>query len=356
MKARIRALVVGVAAALVLRGAGAFAQSSLGAPVPPPAVGPASGILVDLDNGKILWSHDDQTPRPPASLTKMITALLVLERTKPSEEVVITREARYAEGGRIYVEEGWTFSVEEMMWGLLLESGNDAAVALAQKASPDGTLEGFVRLMNERSKQIGALASSFTNPHGLDAPGHATTARDLALIATAAMRNESFAQIVTARTHQITWGDGSTRTFINGNKLLSRYAGAIGIKTGFTNEAGRALASAVRRDGTTLLAVVLDSPDHYQDSIVLYDWAFANLPVLQANPIGIIRPAQLKAAAHDPVRGLEVVQYDPGAERTPNDGSAILVVPLLVLGGAIVTGRWIRERMRSRPALEIDLH
>lgn len=349
---KLRALALATAAALALTLSGnAHAQTS----PEPPAVGMASGILLDLESGKILWARDHESPRAPASLTKMVTALVVLEKLKLSDRVVITHEARYADGARIYAEEGWTFSAEDLLWGLLLESGNDAAIALAQKASPDATLEGFLKLMNDRAHKLGATASTFRNPHGLDEPGHVTTARDLALIAGAAMRNKVFATMVGTQVHKTPWGDGAQRTFTNGNKLLANYPGAVGIKTGFTNEAGKALASAVRRDGTTLVAVVLGSPDHYQDSTLLYDWAFANLPGLLGHPLGILQIEPEKAKQADPAAGLEVVQYDPRAQQEGGE-SAILVVPLLVLGAVIVGGRWIRDRLRPRPAFETEIN
>lgn len=343
-----RALATLLLFVFALGGIEAAAQTNV-VPVQPPEVGTTAGILVEMETGKILWARNDEMPRPPASLTKILTALVVLEHVKLNKPVVITREARYVDGGRIYAEEGWTFSAEDLMWGLLLQSGNDAAIALAQKASPDGGVAGFAKLMNERAAALGARQTNFLNPHGLDEPGHVTSPRDLALIAAAAMRNKDFASMVATKSHDIKWGDGSARTMINGNKMLSRYPGAIGIKTGFTNEAGKALASAVRRDSKTLLAIVLDSPDHYQDSIGLYDWGFTNLPALLASPIGVMRPVDQKAPApKDAPRGLEVIQFDPSAQAKPEESSAPLVIPLLVLGAVIVAGRRIRERFRPR--------
>lgn len=350
MKTRGRAVVATALIAVALLGAPGLASAD-GPPAPP--VGMASGILVELGTGKILWAIHDQTPRPPASLTKMLTALIVLERLKLTDTAVITREARYADGNRIYAEEGWTFTVEDLLWGLLLHSGNDAAVALAQRASPDGTIGGFAALMNARAAQLGAANSAFRNPHGLDEPGHAASARDLALIATAAMRNKVFAKMVAAKTHNIKWGDGNPHTLININKLLSRYPGTVGIKTAYTTEAGRGLASAVRRDTGTLMAVVLDSPDQYKDSIALYDWGFANLPALSANPIGVIRPVTRNQSEQNPAtEGLEVIQYDPASNTPGEKESAPLVAPILALTGAIVIGQLIRKRSSPKHSFE----
>src|SRR5437867_353563 len=141
-------LLVLVSTLALLVAAPALAQE---AQTPPsPAVGMASGLLVDLSNGKVLWSKDAESQRPPASLTKILTALIVLERSKLDDRVVITPDARAAPGSRMFAETGWTFSVHDLLWGLMLQSGNDAAISLAHKVAPDGTVEGFVKLMNER--------------------------------------------------------------------------------------------------------------------------------------------------------------------------------------------------------------
>lgn len=337
-----------LALALLLGGASPAPAGAAQDAAPPPGVGMASGILVEHATGKVLWAKDPEAQRPPASLTKILTALVVLETADLDEVAQITGEARSVEGGRIYAEAGWTFTIRDLLWGLLLQSGNDAAVALAQKISPDGSAGGFISMMNEQAGRLGTKASTFTNPHGLDDPGHVSTALDLAAITSAAMRNATFAEMVRTKTHDVGWGDGTPHTFINHNRLLWLYPGAIGIKTGFTSGAGNSLASAVDRDGTVLIAIVLGSTDHYGESIALYDWAFANLPALRAASTQRLEPpAEDRSDAGAAAPGLEVVQYDPSTAN-PRPASAPLVAPILVLlatAGVVVL---IRRRRHPR--------
>ena len=331
---------------LVVGAAPAAAQVATDPP-PAPPIGTASGILFDLGTGKILWAQNDTAPRPPASLTKIATALVALEEADLDDRVTITPEARGAPGGRMYAEQGWSFSVKEVLYGLLLQSGNDAAVALAQKLSPDGTVEGFMDNVNERVKELGAATSSFINPHGYDQEGHTTTARDLAVITMVAMRNPVFAEMVASKTTDVTWGDGTAHTFINHNKLLWQYDGTIGIKTGFTDGAGHCLASAVTRGDKTLVAILMGSPDHYGESKALYDWAFASLPLLEMRPVGIIRQSTRKAQEPSSIQhGLEIVQLD-GRELeqiNTSPAAAPLAAPALALIAAILTGTLISRR------------
>jgi len=334
-----------IAALVMLPPAAASAQTSLlEAAPPPPVTGMASGILLDASTSKILWSRDDQTLRAPASLTKILTALVVIENAKLNATAVITPEARNAPGGRLYAELGWTFTIEDLLWGLLLQSGNDAAVALAQAVAPD--VDSFVTMMNARARKIGAVNSTFLNPHGYDQAGHATTARDLALITMAAMRNPTFAKMVATKSHEIRWGEGQPRIISNHNKLLWRYADTIGVKTGFTGAAGHSLASAARRDATTLILVTLNSPDHYGESIAIYDWAFPNLASLRANPIGIIQTA--KPARRTLDTGLKIIEVDPtlvlGNQGVEAPWSAPLLVPILAGALALLLGTLVIRR------------
>lgn len=321
----------------------AAAQTSIETAPPPPVTGMASGILIDASTKKILWAREDQTPRAPASLTKILTALVVIENAKLNATAVITPEARTAPGGRLYAELGWTFTIEDLLWGLLLQSGNDAAVALGQAVAPD--LDSFMKMMNDRARKIGAVNSTFMNPHGYDQPGHTTTARDLALITVAALKNPTFAKMVGTKSQQITWGDGQPRIISNHNKLLWRYPDTIGVKTGFTDESGHSLASAVRRNNTTLVVITLNSPDHYAESIALYDWAFPNLAALRANPAGIIQEA--KPARRTLDTGLKIIEIDPTLVRGSvgaGPWSAPLLVPILSGALALLLGTLVIRR------------
>lgn len=291
-----------------------------GAPGPPPFAS-ASGILLDGRTGKVLWGKDEGRVRAPASLTKILTALVVLENADLASRVTITPEARAAAGSRTYAESGWSFSVEDLLYGLLLPSGNDAAIALAQKVSPDGTQEGFMRMVNRRAAEMGAASTRFMNPHGLDEPGHTTTARDMGLITLTALRNPTFASMVKARSHRVRWGDGTARSFRNHNKLLSRYPGTVGVKTGYTGSARHTLASAVHRNGTTLVAVTMGSFRQYDDSVVLFDWGFANL-------------AALRASARDEIWPPRPAAPNPGAGKAGSDLIADTLGLLRSVGGA----------------------
>ncbi|MDQ4148587.1 MAG: D-alanyl-D-alanine carboxypeptidase [Actinomycetota bacterium] len=323
------------------------AVAHAGTPVAaPPAVAMASGILVDLDSGQVLWSHNDRAPRAPASLTKILTALVVLENVNLDKQATITPEARNVRGARIYAEAGWAFPVRELLWGLLLSSGNDAAIALAQAGSPDGTVEGFMNLANARAAQMGATSTRFFNPHGLDFPGHTTTARDVALVTMAAMRQPLFAEMVASPKHNLQWGDGRTHTFFNHNKLLHRYPGTMGVKTGFTRAAGHSLVSAVRRGDSSLVAVVLGSPDHYRESIALYEWGFANLAALRAQSGDVLRPrppAGAEAASVQSAKADNALWGLPSPER----------LPLLALGLAVWAAVMIlaKNLLLGRPRL-----
>lgn len=265
--------------------------------LPPPSFSSSSGILLDADSGKIFWSNNDRIQRAPASLTKVLTALVVLENADLESKVTITREARAAAGSRTYAEAGWVFSVEDLLYGLLLSSGNDAAIALAQAVSPDGSVDRFMAMVNQRAAQMGAKATHFENPHGLDEPGHTTTARDMALITMTALKNRHFARMVATQKHRVPWGDGTMRSFQNHNKLLARFPGSVGVKTGFTKNARHTLASAAQREGATLVAVTLGSPAQYEDSIRLFNWGFENLSSLRAGAAEGIWPPESAGAA-----------------------------------------------------------
>lgn len=209
-----------------------------------------------------------------ASTTKILTALVVLEYCNVDETVTIENDFPAVEGSSIYLKHGEKLTVLDLLYGLLLESGNDAAVALALHVS--GSLEAFSDLMNECAKNLGCKHSHFVNPHGLDAKEHFSSARDLALIAAEAMKNKTFSDIVS--TKQISIGG---RYFKNHNKLLWNCPGAIGIKTGFTESAGRSLVSCTERDGMRLICVTLSAPQDWKDHTNLYNWAFGEFGCLR---------------------------------------------------------------------------
>ena len=241
-------------------------------PAQPPVVGARSYVLLEARTGQVLLAHRPHEPRPPASTTKILTALIVLEHLRPDDVVVVSRRASLQrEGSSIGLEVGERRTVRELLYALLVKSANDAAVALAEAV--DGTVERFVARMNRRAQALGARHTHFTNPHGLHDPAHVTTAYDLALIARAAMRNPTFREIVRTQVYEYV-GLGGPMRLVNGNRLLGRYPGADGIKTGWTVESGRCLVASATRNGRRLVAVLLNAPQVFQDAARLLDYGF----------------------------------------------------------------------------------
>ncbi len=254
----------------------------------PPPVTAASAVLMDTASGTLLWSRDPSARRAPASLTKIMTALVVRSHDSPAQVVVVSSLAAATPGSRMNVIAGQRLSVDQLLYGLLLPSGNDAAVALAQGTS--GSVAAFVAQMNARAAAMGLTGTHFVNPDGLDADGHFSTARDLATMALGLLGDPLLAQIVQTR-HEVLRGANGTVLFdlTNLNQLLGSYPGADGVKTGTTPEAGENLIGSATRDGHRLLAVVLGSDDRYADARALLDsgwshwrWLAPALPPLAA--------------------------------------------------------------------------
>lgn len=255
-----------------------------------PGISAAGAVLMDADTGRVLYEKDSRSRRLIASTTKLMTALVALESGHDLGEIVTIEKAwTGAEGSSIYLRPGEEITLEALLYGLLLRSGNDAALAVAGCCA--GTVEDFVGRMNQKARELGMLDTSFANPNGLDAEGHYSSAYDMALLARACLKNVELAKI--AATRSITLG---TRTFTNHNKLLWRYEGCIGLKTGYTEKAGRTLVSAARRDGMTLICVTLNAPSDWADHAVLFDWGFANYQAVLLTRSG-------SAAGRLPVRG-----------------------------------------------------
>ncbi|HWR19998.1 MAG TPA: D-alanyl-D-alanine carboxypeptidase family protein, partial [Clostridia bacterium] len=223
-----------------------------------PKTGAVSAILLEAGTGKVLYEKNAYIKLPMASTTKVMTAILALECCALSDTVTVTEDAYGTEGSSIYLELEEKMSVEDLLYGLMLNSGNDAAVALAVHIG--GSLEGFANLMNAKAREIGANNTNFVTPHGLPNGDHYTTAYDLALISAYALKNEDFCTIVGTTYHRTTTGNFQ-RTFKNKNKLLWQYEGGNGIKTGYTKAAGKCLSFAAQREGMQLIGVVLNCPD-----------------------------------------------------------------------------------------------
>lgn len=230
----------------------------------------SSAILMEAETGRVLYQQNIHEQRLIASITKLMTALVALESGHQTDELVTVGEAcTRTEGSSIYLRPGEEISLEGLLYGMMLKSGNDAALAIAEYCA--GSVDEFVDLMNEKAVQLGMQDSHFANPNGLNADGHYSTAYDMALLARACLDNETLAQIVSTKTATV-----GSRILTNHNKLLWRYEGCVGMKTGYTEKAGRTLVSAARRDGLTLIAVTLNDPDDWRDHTALLDYGFAN--------------------------------------------------------------------------------
>ncbi len=236
-------------------------------PLPVEAVSARKAVLLDAQTGRVLFSRCPNDRSLIASTTKIMTALVVCEQCNVLDRVRIPKEAVGIEGSSMYLQEGEVLTVQELLYGMMLHSGNDAAVALAIYCG--GTVEGFAELMNDKARKLGLQNSHFVNPHGLDAPEHFSTAYDLAVLAAAAMENPIFATTVSAKT--VTVGQRQLR---NHNKLLWQVEGADGVKTGFTKAAGRILVSSASRQGRRLVCVTIDDGNDWADHKKLLDEGF----------------------------------------------------------------------------------
>lgn len=235
----------------------------------------SSMALVDGDTGELIYSKNCDARREPASTTKICTAITVLENYSLLDlPIAIPSAAVGVEGSSLYLEKGEMLSVSDLLYGLMLQSGNDCAEALAIIVG--GSVEGFVKLMNETAKKAGAENTNFMNPHGLHHDEHYTTARDLCAISYYAMQNEDFRKIVSTKRHKTPYHDHEyCRNFPNKNKILFNYAGGNGIKTGFTKKSGRCLVSSATRDGKTYICTVLNCGDMFEECMRLMDKAFS---------------------------------------------------------------------------------
>ena len=239
-------------------------------------VSAASAILYHPASGSFLYEKNADQRRGIASTTKIVTALTVLNVEEDLDRTVsIPQEACGVEGSSLYLKAGETITVRELLYGLLLASANDAAEALAILCS--GSVERFAERMNENAREFGLSDSHFANPHGLDAEQHYSTARDLAKITAAALENEVFREIVSTKRFVIGNQNGTPRYLCNHNKMLERFPGCVGVKTGFTKKCGRCLVSAAERDGELLIAVTLNAPNDWNDHASLLEYGFSQL-------------------------------------------------------------------------------
>lgn len=240
------------------------------------ASGRSACIAMERETQTVLHENNADVRLPMASTTKIMTALLICEDCNPDEVVIVPDKAINVEGSSIYLKKGEEIDIRDLLYGLMLRSGNDAANALALIHS--GSLSVFADRMNERAREIGAADTSFKNPSGLPDEEHYTTARDLCKIACTAMNNALFREIVGTKS----W-HGKYRSYANKNKTLFNYAGATGIKTGYTLKAGRCLVSSALKSGMEVVCVVLNESDMYNKSFSVLDDCFENFELVEAD-------------------------------------------------------------------------
>ncbi len=256
-----------------------FGEKAEGCPMPTAS----ASVLVEAKSGEVLFELNAHERLPMASTTKLMTAIVVCERMPLDRVITVGRESVGIEGSSMYLFEGEKITVETLLYGLLLESANDAATALAMACA--GSVEAFAGLMNEKAREMGLENTNFTNPHGLDHEEHYTTALELAKIGIKALENETIAGIVSSRSHKAAViGKNGTRHMVNHNRLLYTYNGAVGLKTGFTKRTGRCLVSAAERDGMTLVCVTLHAVDDWNAHRRMLDFGFENYKMTKFIP------------------------------------------------------------------------
>lgn len=240
-----------------------------------------SGIIIEADTGKVLFEKDADTKRAPASMTKIMTMLLIVEELEKGnislkDEVTISERAASMGGSQIYLEKGSTATVEELLTTIAVGSANDSAVAMAEKIG--GTVENFVVLMNKRAKELGANNTTFKNPHGLDEEGHETTARDMALIAKEVVKHDNIIKLSSTYETTIRHKNGKSLWLVNTNSLIKFYSGLDGLKTGFTDKAGYCLTGTMKRNDMRLITVVMHAEtkeDRNTDTINMMEYAYS---------------------------------------------------------------------------------
>lgn len=324
-----------------------------------------AAVLIERSTGNILLAAQENLPLPMASTTKVMTALLALELGNMEDVVTVGRNAYGVPGTSIYLSEGEKITLRDLLYGLLLASGNDAAVAIAEHIG--GDVDTFCRMMTERARELGCTQTVFINPHGLPVQGHQTTAYELALIAREAMNHSLFREIVSTRRASIPWeGRSYHRILNNKNRLLTDYEGATGIKTGYTKAAGRCLVFGAQRNGMEVIGVVLCCGDWFEEAARLMDLGFAKyefftayaqgesvrrLPVQDgvAETVGIVTGGTLGAPlpkGYLPALELDLPDALPaGMEAGETVGTARLMLEGRVLASVpLVAGETIGQR------------
>ncbi|GAB6929922.1 D-alanyl-D-alanine carboxypeptidase DacB [Paenibacillus sp. JCM 10914] len=244
-----------------------------------------SAALIDVTSGRLLYSKNGDERMRIASLTKIMTAIVAIEHGKLDDQVTVSKNAFAKEGSSLFLKLGEEMTLENLLYGLMLRSGNDAATAVAEHVG--GTEEGFVMLMNEKAQELGMSNSHFMNPHGLDHDEHYSSANDVAVLTAYALQNPVFSEIVKTPTKKAPNPNESwDYKWDNKNKMLRFYEGADGVKTGYTKKAFRCLVSSATRDGQQIAAVTLNDGNDWNDHSTMLDYGFAHFPLKQVTEKG----------------------------------------------------------------------
>ena len=243
-----------------------------------PSVSARSAALYEPETRSFIYTKNENERLGMASTTKIMTALIAIEKLDPDTLIQVDDRAIGVDGSSIYLEHGEMMRAEDLIYALMLNSANDAAEALAYEIC--GSIEAFCDMMNKRSLTLGLEDTHFTNPHGLDAKEHYTTAHDLAIITAEALKNPRFKEIASTRSREIT-SNTKTRRLTNHNKLLKAYDGCIGVKTGYTQMSGISLVSAAERDSLCLISVTIDAPDDWTDHTRMLDFGFNTIHAIR---------------------------------------------------------------------------
>lgn len=241
-----------------------------------PSINSRIAVVYDRNTGEVVWGKSENKKSAMASTTKIMTAIIVCENANLDDEVIVTSKAASTGGSRLGLKKDNKITVKDLLYGLMLRSGNDAAVALAEYVG--GDIEGFAKLMNDKAKELHLLNTHFVTPHGLDNPEHYTTAAELAKLTDYALKNETIKEIVGTKNYTITI-NGYPKDLVNTNELLGNAEGLYGVKTGFTGNAGRCLVTSIKRDDIDIIVVVLQADtkkDRSRDTVKIIDYIFDN--------------------------------------------------------------------------------
>jgi D-alanyl-D-alanine carboxypeptidase (penicillin-binding protein 5/6) len=266
-----------------------FSVDAHAAPVAPDISNAGGAVVIERDSLRVLLEKDKDKKLPEASTTKIMTAILAIEKGNLSDVATVSPNASGVEGSSMWLGVGEHITLENLLYGLMLSSGNDAAVAVAEHIS--GSVEAFVAEMNKKAAELGAVNTNFVNPNGLYNENHYTTAYDLALITAYAMKNETFRTIVSTVYREMPWeGHEYKRVLKNKNRNLWQYEGATGVKTGYTQDSGRCFVGSAMRNGMEIITVLLDDYDMFADSREVLDYGFTNYQkvniVNEGDPLG----------------------------------------------------------------------